>query len=80
MFFFYSFHYKRQAVAPTVYAQPYLRVISQLIPVRLVVFVAMYALHYHHKVIIFENQWIVVDKSFQVSVQLGLRFLKHLLV
>ena len=65
MFFFQSVHDKNQPKTPAVDAQPYLLIVFQPLPIRLVPLVAMNVLHNHHDIVIFENQWIIINKTFQ---------------
>ena len=80
MFFFYSVHNKNQTELPAIYAQTHFFVSFKPIPISLVSFVAMNVLNYHHNIIIFENQWIVINKSFKIPIQFVVWLLQHLLI
>lgn len=79
MFFFYSIHYENHAETPTVDAQAHLFVVFQHFPVRLVLPVAMNVLNNHHNIIIFENQWIIINKIFYPVIQIIVKLVINLL-
>ena len=64
MFFFYSIHNKNYAKTPTIDAQTHPSVVFQPFPIRLILSVAMNVFDNHHRIFIFENQWIIIDECF----------------
>lgn len=64
MFFFYPVHDENQTKTPAVNAEPHILVVFQSFPVCLVSPATMNVLDNHHRVVIFENQWIIVYESF----------------
>lgn len=79
MFFFYSIHYENHAETPTIDAQSHLLIVFQPLPVRLVLLVTMNVLHYHHDIIVFKNQWIIVNKIFYPVIQIIVKLVINLL-
>ena len=70
MFFFYPIHYKNHAKLPAVDAQSHLLVTNQPLPVSLILLAAMNVLNNHHRIFIFENQWVIVNKIFYSVIQI----------
>lgn len=70
MFFFYSIHNKNNAKTPAIDAQPHPFVVFQPFPIRLVLPVAVYVFNNHHRVFIFENQFVIIDEVFQFVIQI----------
>ena len=70
MFFFYPIHNKNYAKTPTIDAQSHIIPFYQRFPISLVLPAAMNVPDYHHRIFIFENQWIITDKTCQSVIQI----------
>ena len=73
MFFFQPIHNKNHAKLPAIDAQFHFFVTSQPLPISLILLAAMNVFYNHHNIIFIENQWIIVDKIFQIFIQRSIK-------